>query len=176
MAWWIFSPLSVQRRTIPLRLLTAASASPLLSGLYGDDSSCVMPCAVQNSLNSDLNCGPPSVRMCVGQPKSLNHCSRCRMLAFVSNLRKATIHAYPENLSTRASHCLPVAEKRSHAVWSMGCLASPGRFTVSSFGLGLLCLCVWQEEQLATDCSISVFMLGQCFAVLYVLAIPLWPA
>ena len=28
------------------------------------------------TLNFDLNCGPPSVLMCVGQPKSLNHCSR----------------------------------------------------------------------------------------------------
>ena len=133
-----------------LALIQCGSAS--LSPTQSD----VMPCAVQNSLNSDLNCGPPSVRMCVGQPKSLNHCSRCWIIAFVSNLRRATAHAYPENLSTRASHCLPVAENRSHAVCSMDCLASPGRFTVSSFGLGLLCLCVWQEEQLATNCSISV--------------------
>ena len=35
----------------------------------------------------------------------------------------------------------------------MGCLVSPGSCTLSSFGLGLLCLFAWQEEQLATDSS-----------------------
>ena len=52
-------------------LLTAALASPFDSGLYGKASSCVMPCFEQYALNSALNCGPPSVLMCVGQPYSL---------------------------------------------------------------------------------------------------------
>ena len=89
----MFSPFSVQRKTMLLRFFTAASASPLLSGLYGEESSCCIPCAAQNSLNSDLNCGLPSVLMCVGQPKSLNQFSRCCITAFVSSLRNAVVHA-----------------------------------------------------------------------------------
>ena len=53
--------------------LTAASASPLDSGLYAVASSCLMPLAVQYLANSPQNWGPPSVLMKLGQPNSVNH-------------------------------------------------------------------------------------------------------
>ena len=93
MACWIFSPFSVQRKTMLLRFFSAASASPLLSGLYGDDSSCCMPCAAQKSLNFERNCGPPSVLMLVVQPKSLNQFLRCCVTPFVSSLRSTDVQA-----------------------------------------------------------------------------------
>ena len=92
-ACWIFSPFSVQHMTMLLRFFTAASARPLLSGLYGDESLCCKPCAAQNSLNSERNCGPPSVRMWVGQPNSLNQFSRCWVTPLVSSFRSGVAQA-----------------------------------------------------------------------------------
>ena len=62
------SPCSPHLAMRPLRLLTPASASPLLVGLYGDASSWIMFCSEQNALNSPLNCGPPSVLAYTGRP------------------------------------------------------------------------------------------------------------
>ena len=85
MACWMFSPICVQRVIMLFRDFTANSASPLLSWLYGEESSYVMQCEEQKPLNSERNCGPPSVLMCVDQPKSLNQLSRSEMTAFVSS-------------------------------------------------------------------------------------------
>ena len=60
----MFSPFSVQRKAMLLRFFTAASASPLLSGLYGEESLCCMPCAAQNSLNSDHRCSVHVASVC----------------------------------------------------------------------------------------------------------------
>ena len=54
------SPLSWQRMTRDFIDLTAASASPFDSGLYGELSWCVMPLVAQNSPNSVLYAGPPA--------------------------------------------------------------------------------------------------------------------
>ena len=55
-----------------LQFLTAASASQLDCGLYGNDGSCLMPYVLQKLSNSDLNWGPWSDLMHAAKPKSIN--------------------------------------------------------------------------------------------------------
>ena len=56
------SLLRAHRVTKLLRFLTAASARPLRSGLYGDESSCFILFVLQNSVNLFWNCGPLSAQ------------------------------------------------------------------------------------------------------------------
>ena len=83
-----------------LQFLTAASARPFAWGLYGDVSSCTMSFSSQNSSNSDLNCGPPSLLIILGHPSMLNHADSCLTMAAVFVLFSLAQHGYPEHLST----------------------------------------------------------------------------
>ena len=82
-------------------LFTAASARPFDAGLCGEHSSCVMSRCAQNSLNSPLNWGPPSVRMDAGLPHSRNQSSRMRVIAPVCRLFSLWTKGHPEKRSAQ---------------------------------------------------------------------------
>ena len=126
MASFKFSPSLLHRVMMDLMFLTAASAKPLDSGLYGDESLCLMSCGSQKCVNSVENCGPPSVRMAVGHPTSVNQSDSCQTTVAVSVRFSSCVHAYPEYLSTRTIHFLPIASKRSVPTSFIGYNADEG--------------------------------------------------
>ena len=116
------------RLTIALRFLTAASAMPLNSRLYADANSCCIELALQNSANSCQNCGHPSVRMDLGQPKELNMLESSLVILAVCVPLSCVSHVYP----TVASHFFPIASNRSVPISSIGRSTEVGFGAVAS--------------------------------------------
>ena len=160
MASFIFSPFLLHLVMIALMFLTAASARPFDSGLYGEESSCLMPCRSQNWENSVLNCGPPSVLIAVGHPTSVNQSDSCPTTVAVSVRLSSYVQAYPEYLSTRTIHFLPMASNRSVPTSFMGCRADEG-CAMLAVGLAWAGLSSLQTLQLSIVCRIEFFMPGQ---------------
>ena len=99
---------SCVRVTMALRFFTAVSARPLDSGLCADASSCFIEFELQNSLNSCPNWGLPSVRMVLGQTKELKIVESLPVILAVCMPVSCFSNAYPEYLSTVASHFFPI--------------------------------------------------------------------
>ena len=76
-----------------LMFLTAASASLFDSGLYGEESSCLMPLLLQKAEHSVLNCGPPSDLSVLGHPYSVNQVDSCPVTVAVSVHFSWCVHA-----------------------------------------------------------------------------------
>ena len=70
-------------RSIFFTDFTAASARPLLFGLYGAASSWDILFLLQKEENGPRNCGPPSLRMDEGQPNMLNQLDKMAMIESV---------------------------------------------------------------------------------------------
>ena len=83
----MFSFLHVHLDIKDFIFFTAASASPLHSGLYADDSLCLL--AVQYLPNSPRNWGPPSVLTKLGQLNSVNH-----LVRFSHTLRVSVLFSF----------------------------------------------------------------------------------
>ena len=156
---------------------TAASAKPLLSGLYGDESSCTMSYVLQKAENSPLNCGPPSVRIALGQPNWRNQAVSTCTTSDVCVRRNSARKGNPEKRSTMTRKSRPCNLKRSVPTWDMGYVAGLlGAIAGSRACDGRR---VWQASHASTILSMSLAIDCQKYSLLansLVLALPAWLA
>ena len=118
--------------------------------------------SLQKDLNSDRNCGPPSVRAVDGYPHSWNHETNDLMTLAVVVLRMTLQKGKPEYLSTTTKYVHPLSENRSMPTSLMGYALSLHSLDISVTGIF-----VWLGSNLlhcsqpCVICCMALFSPGQ---------------